>query len=144
MIYIDKKRTRLTSFTISKTLQLISGVDLIIHNLELLNKETFNHINIPDFDYKTVGNEITITSEYIKGNYINLSHMDILYKDLVTKPGEYSFHDYQFSNYIVRDNKIYAIDLDDYKKVSQKYREKDWLKIQREEFSRLEALWKSL
>jgi len=143
MIYIDKKKTRITSFTISKTLQQMH-LDHIIENLERLSKENFNRVSIPDFDYRTDGSEITIESEYIKGNHIDLSHMNILYEDLVLRPSEYSFHDYQFCNYMTRDGKIYVIDLDDYRVISLEDRKKDWLKIQREEILKLKRLHKLL
>jgi len=59
--------------------------------------------------------------------------------------GDYSFHDYQFSNFIVdKDNKIWAVDLDDYCKISISDRDKDWLKIKNEETLRLKELWNAL
>ena len=141
---VDKKHTRLTSFTIVKTILFRYDAAEVVSNLEKLRTEKFKRIFIPDFDYSVNGNELTIESEYIKGNHIDLRHMDILYEDLVMHQDSHSFHDYQFCNYIVRDDKIYAVDLDDYRKISYTERMKDWLKIKEQEEERLELIWNSL
>lgn len=141
---VDKKQTRITSFTITKTILVRYDISVLVNNLEKLKTDKFKKIFIPEFTYSVDGDELTIESEYIKGDYIDLRHMDILYDDLVMHRDTHSFHDYQFSNYIVRDDKIYAIDLDDYMEITYTDRMKDWLKIKAQEEEKLELIWKSL
>ena len=53
--------------------------------------------------------------------------------------------DDKLSNFIVdKDNKVWAVDLDDYCKISISDRDKDWLKIKNEETLRLKELWNAL
>ena len=141
---VDKKQTRITSFTITKTILVRDDISVLVNNLEKLKTDKFEKIFIPEFTYDVDGDELTIESEYIKGDYIDLRHMDILYEDLVMHRDTHSFHDYQFCNYIIRDDKIYAVDLDDYRKISYTDRMKDWLKIKGQEEERLELIWNSL
>lgn len=140
----DKKCSRLTSFTITKSILVRHDVQPIVANLELLKTTSFNHITIPEFSYTVDDQLITIESEFIKGNFIDITDMDVLYSDLVMHPGDYSFKDYQFSNYIRRDEKIYAVDVDDFCKVSVEDRIKDWNKIKTQETERIQRLWKLL
>ena len=141
---VDKKQTRITSFTITKTILVRDDISVLLNNLEKLKTDKFEKIFIPEFTYDVDGDELTIESEYIKGDYIDLRHMDILYEDLVMHRDTHSFHDYQFCNYIIRDDKIYAVDLDDYREISYTDRMKDWLKIKGQEEERLELIWNSL
>ena len=141
---VDKKQTRITSFTITKTILVRDDISVLVNNLEKLKTDKFEKIFIPEFTYDVDGDELTIESEYIKGDYIDLRHMDILYDDLVMHRDTHSFHDYQFCNYIIRDDKIYAVDLDDYREINYTDRMKDWLKIKGQEEERLELIWNSL
>ena len=142
---IDKKRTRITDFHIVKTIEYKDSPVETVKNLERLHKDKFEFINIPWFRYEVSGHSLTIISEYIKGRYIDLAHMNYLWNDVVMHKGDYSFHDYQFSNFIVdKDNKVWAVDLDDYCKISISDRDKDWLKIKNEETLRLKELWNAL
>ena len=141
---VDKKQTRITSFTITKTILVRDDISVLVNNLEKLKTDKFEKIFIPEFTYDVDGDELTIESEYIKGDYIDLRHMDILYEDIVMHRDTHSFHDYQFCNYIIRDDKIYAVDLDDYREINYTDRMKDWLKIKGQEEERLELIWNSL
>lgn len=129
MIYIDKKLTRITTLSITKTITLQS-VEQCIHNLKRLQHETFNRIKIPDFGFKVCGNEVIIESEYIKGPYIGEKHYSTLYEDLVLKPGPYTFHDFHYTNFKVNkfNNQIYAVDLEDFERVTLKDRIENWNK----------------
>tara|TARA_B110000483_G_scaffold207846_1_gene253062 strand:- start:94 stop:504 length:411 start_codon:yes stop_codon:yes gene_type:complete len=127
-VYVDKKKTRIT--TLTKTIMLYDDYELYINNLQRLKTETFNRIKIPKFSFKLDDGELIIESEYIKGLFIDYSHSDIIYNDLVLKEGDYSFHDYNFTNFKINkfDNQIYAIDLDDFQKVDFRRRRENWIK----------------
>tara|TARA_R100000030_G_scaffold62539_1_gene47349 strand:- start:4419 stop:4832 length:414 start_codon:yes stop_codon:yes gene_type:complete len=129
MIYVDKKSTRITTLSITKTITMHS-IDQCVENLEILQKQKFNRIKIPYFTFKVYGTEVIIESEYIKGPYIGEKHYNILYEDLVLKPGPYSFHDYHYTNYKVNkfDDQIYAVDLDDFQTVTFTDRIENWNK----------------
>ncbi len=126
--YIDKKFTRIT--TLTKTIMLFGSYDTHIDNLQKLKTETFNRIKIPDFTFKIDDDKLIIESGYIKGHFIDYSHSDIIYNDLVLKEGDYSFHDYNPSNFIINkyDNQIYAVDLDDFRKIDVNKRIENWTK----------------
>lgn len=127
MIYTDKKSTRITELTITKTILVYNTEELVINLRQLLSAD-LGLIKIPEFDFSYTTNEVTIESEYIKGIYPHIYHMDFIKQQLVDRESEWSFSDYTYTNFKVHryTEEIYAIDLDDFCKVSISDRKASW------------------
>ena len=74
--------------------------------------------------------------EFIKGEVLNknnkLPFKHIIWEDLVKRPEEFSAAGYHPSNFIVNDNGLYFVDLEDFRYIEHKERmykfKKDFLK----------------
>tara|TARA_Y100001958_G_C20928386_1_gene339759 strand:- start:85 stop:570 length:486 start_codon:yes stop_codon:yes gene_type:complete len=137
-MYTSTRQDRVVSFTLIKDISYHDcDVDEMCERLELLKKEDFGKVNIPNFTYEKLSNHsLRIVSNFIKGRYLRFSESKILKRylvDRVNKPdSEYSFSDYHPNNYLAcrETRKIYAIDLDDYRKTDMKDRLKKWNEMQ--------------
>ena len=114
--YVDDSRTRITTYTLTKVLELEHEDAAILREemLDRLRVATFKHILIPEFEYSRDGSELTIVTEYIKGWYCK--EPELIWEDVVKRESEYTFDDLQPSNFITckRELKTYAIDLDSF------------------------------
>lgn len=130
MIYTDNYSTRLTSLTITKTIQVFD-TSSIVANLTKLKTEKFFRIKIPHFDFSYNSQEVIIESEYIKGNYPLLGHMRDIKQSLVHRKSDWSFTDYNPTNFKIHrfTEEIYAVDLDDFMIVDVDTRLASWEKF---------------
>ena len=124
MIY--KNTTGIVSFRIIKEIDYLNE-DIAIEkelDYEHLQNETFNRVHIPDFSFKRKDSSITYESDYIKGIQIcehnKAKYKDIIFEDIVKKQNDYSFTSYHYTNFIIEEytNRIYYIDLDDYRMIT--------------------------
>lgn len=138
MIYTDNHSTRITELTITKTI-LVANTGPLVDNLKQLSSEDFGVVKIPKFDFSYTDTELTIESEYIKGIYPQIYHMDIIKKQLVDRESEWSFSDYTYTNFKIHrfTEDIYAVDLDDFCKVGIQQREASWQKAYDHEVERI-------
>ena len=124
MIY--KNTTGIVSFKIVKEINYINENIATEKELdyEHLQNETFNRVHIPDFSFKRKDSSITYESDYIKGIQIcehnKAKYKDIIFEDIVKKQNDYSFTSYHYTNFIIEEytNRIYYIDLDDYRMIT--------------------------
>tara|TARA_A100001011_G_scaffold400783_2_gene518753 strand:- start:5736 stop:6263 length:528 start_codon:yes stop_codon:yes gene_type:complete len=126
---------RRTTFTLTKCIEyspedLQEKLALKTKWLDRLHKDSFNRIHIPKFEYEILNSKLYITSEYIKGKYLNKSKMSIIEEDVVYRKNRWSFADYNYRNYIQeeRTDNIYMIDFDTYREISIKDRKILWEK----------------
>lgn len=82
------------------------------------HKNDFNKISIPNFSFNVYENTISIHMEYIKGEQLNIynknNYKDIIYRDLVDNHKSFSPTSFNWTNFILCDDKIYYIDLEDF------------------------------
>jgi len=138
MIYTDNHSTRITELTIIKTI-LVHNSDELVTNLKQLSSEDLGLIKIPEFDFSHTSNEVTIESEYIKGIYPHIHHMDQIKQQLVYRESEWSFSDYNYTNFKIHrfTEEIYAVDLDDFCKIDIPHRMASWQKARGIEVERI-------
>ena len=119
--YINKAGTRFSEYGFNRTISYIreQDCDKQLNLLRRLQAEDFGEIKIPYFEFTRKDNTIFIESDFVKGKPIDLSHMDILYKNLVIRKSDYSITDYNFYNYFIKKGVIYNVDLDSYKLMPQ-------------------------
>ena len=121
-----KNTTGIVSFKIVKEINYINENIATEKELdyEHLQNETFNRVHIPDFSFKRKNSSITYESDYIKGIQIcehnKAKYKDIIFEDIVKKQNDYSFTSYHYTNFIIEEytNRIYYIDLDDYRMIT--------------------------
>jgi|TARA_B100000287_G_scaffold418806_1_gene456249 hypothetical protein len=121
-----KNTTGIVSFKIVKEINYINENIATEKELdyEHLQNETFNRVHIPDFSFKRKDSSITYESDYIKGIQIcehnKAKYKDIIFEDIVKKQNDYSFTSYHYTNFIIEEytNRIYYIDLDDYRMIT--------------------------
>ena len=121
-----KNTTGIVSFKLIKEINYINENMAIEKELdyEHLQNETFNRVHIPDFSFKRKDSSITYESDYIKGIQIcehnKAKYKDIIFEDIVKKQSDYSFTSYHYTNFIIEEytNRIYYIDLDDYRMIT--------------------------
>jgi hypothetical protein len=103
----------------------------IVANLTKLKTEKFSRIKIPYFDFSYNSQEVIIESEYIKGNYPLLGHMRDIKQSLVHRKSDWSFTDYNPTNFKIHrfTEEIYAVDLDDFMIVDVDTRLASWEKF---------------
>lgn len=128
-----------TSFYLTKTIEY-NNTEILhrdIENLERLQEEKFVKIKVPEFTFEYKDNVLQYTCQFIKGKGCNLKRMDYIYDDVVLRNSEYSFVDYDPSNFIrvyqgEHDSRkeyggsVYAIDLTSYQKMDIQKRIKFW------------------
>lgn len=110
-----------TSFGLTKRVkfQTESKAIQFIKNLEHLKTDSFGSISIPDFGYERSGTTVTQFVEFIKGRPEGMlvkKYRDKIYEDIVCKQGEYTFCDFNYENFLVKKDRIYAIDFQSYGK----------------------------
>ena len=121
-----KNTTGIVSFKIVKEINYINENIATEKELdyEHLQNETFNRVHIPDFSFKRKNSSIIYESDYIKGTQIcehnKQKYKNIIFEDIVKKRSNYSFTSYHRTNFIVEEytNRIYYIDLDDYRMIT--------------------------
>ena len=121
-----KNTTGIVSFKIVKEINYINENIATEKELdyEHLQNETFNRVHIPDFSFKRKDSSITYESDYIKGIQIcehnKAKYKDIIFEDIVKKQNDYSFTSYHYTNFIIEEytNRIYYVDLDDYRMIT--------------------------
>ena len=98
--------------------------------LDRLKKDSFNRVRVPNFEYEVLNGKLYITSEYIKGKYLNKSKIPIIEEDVIYRKNSWSFADYNYRNYIQeeRTENIYMVDFDTYRQISIEDRKKLWEK----------------
>ena len=95
-----------------------------------LKQSGFNRVRIPRFEYEILNNRLYITSDYIKGKYLNKSKIPIIEEDVIYRKNSWSFADFNYRNYIQeeRTDNIYMIDFDTYRQISMEDRKILWEK----------------
>ena len=122
VIQIGEEKTRVEGYYhLDKTIvcdtdEIASGV---VNKLDRLQKEDFNRIHIPKFDYYINRNAIRYRVEFIKGYPLGTvsKFKDIIYEDIVDRESDWTFDDYGLSNFVIewKTNKIYAVDFTSYR-----------------------------
>ena len=130
-ISVTSHRIR-TDFKILKTINCksLEAVELIVHNLEHLKKAKFPTVKVPQFSYEVSDLVITQTCEFIKGCTLacHPCKEKVIMKEIVQREDDYTFSDYHHSNYIIKDNDLYAVDLSSYGYLpDQFYRNHLWI-----------------
>ena len=89
----------------------------IVDNLTELKKCTFNRIKIPKFDFVTEGKTVIMNIQYIEGTVLDGKSLaffkDIMWQDLVQSTNKIAPIAYDPGNFIMKDNTLYYIDLED-------------------------------
>jgi len=125
--YANDPGTKFASFTMIKNIRFSTTNELQwkIECLKLLQDDDFGEVKIPKFKVEYIDAfNMRITSEYIKGRYVNREELTIIKQyvvDRINDPdNEYSFADFTANNYICEcvTKEIYNIDLDNYKKIT--------------------------
>lgn len=135
MIY--KNTTGIVSFKIIKEIDYINieTANQKYNDFTHLRNKNFNRVHVPDFTFKKNNTTLSYTSDFIKGAQITQSsknkYKDIIYEDLVNRNDDYSFTSYGLTNFIIEEhtNRIYYIDLDDYRKISVEERKQRFNKF---------------
>ena len=105
----------------------VKKLETVVRNLEILKKEKFTNIVVPEFSYDVSDHILYLDMEYIKGEYIkSIHHYNVIYDELIEKESDYSITDYNPTNFIVKDDRIYLIDLDSYGFIPYEIRKKRW------------------
>ena len=115
---------KVARFTIIKEIEFVEEKFLkqTMENLERLYHDDFGPLKIPHFVFKKLDNNtLQITSEYIKGRYVNKKEMKKLKKYALLrindKENPYTLADFHPNNWIVESvppYDIYGIDIDSY------------------------------
>lgn len=120
MHYVNKNKTTLTSFTITKIIDCRNeeiANNLYNNLLELQNKKnTFEKIKFPDFEFELEDNTIWYKADYIKGLPLSKKEMaDIVWPVCVLRKDTFTIMNYDRINYLrcIKTNQIYFIDLND-------------------------------
>ena len=91
----------------------------IVEKLDRLQKEDFNKIHIPKFDYYAMDNAIRYRVEFIKGAPLGTvsKFKGDIYEDVVERESDWTFDDYGYGNFVVewKTLKIYAVDFTSYR-----------------------------
>ena len=117
------------SFTITKEMMFPnkSSLEWVASNLDILSEEKFNNIVVPDFSYTIAENILSLKMDYISGKYIHtIHHYNVIYDELVERDSEYSMAEYKPQNFIVKDDRVYLIDLDQWVPIRVDQRKKIW------------------
>ena len=111
-------------FTIIKEVEFYDDVKLklTMKNLERLYHDDFGPLKVPHFVFKKINNNtLQISSEYIKGRYVNKSEMETIKQYALLRINDrqnlYTLADLHPNNWIVEGvppYDIYGIDLDSY------------------------------
>ena len=105
----------------------VKKLEIVVRNLEILKKEKFINIVVPEFTYKVSDHVLYIDMEYIRGEYVkSIHHYNVIYDELIDKESDYSITDYNPTNFIVKDDQIYLIDLESYGYIPYEVRKKRW------------------
>ena len=126
---------RRTTFTLTKMIEypqedIQEKLSLKVEWLDRLQKDSFNRVRIPRFEYEILNNRLYITSDYIKGKYLNKSKIPIIEEDVIYRKNSWSFADFNYRNYIQEEHtdNIYMIDFDTYRQISMEDRKNLWEK----------------
>lgn len=126
---------RRTNFTLTKCIEYLDDdieEKLVFRTecLDRLKKDSFNRVRVPNFEYEVLNGKLYITSEYIKGKYLNKSKIPIIEEDVIYRKNSWSFADYNYRNYIQeeRTENIYMVDFDTYRQISIEDRKILWKK----------------
>ena len=117
------------SFTITKEMMFPdkSSLELVASNLDRLSEEKFVNIVVPDFSYTVTENILSLKMDYIPGKYIHtIHHYNVIYDELVERDSDYSMWDYIPQNFVVKDDRVYMIDLDAWGFIKYEDRKKRW------------------
>ena len=122
VIQIGEEKTRVEGYYhLDKTVvcdsdEIARGV---VEKLDRLQKEDFNRIHIPKFDYYAMDNAVRYRVEFIKGYSLGTisRFKDIIYEDVVNRESDWTFDDYGLANFVIewKTDKIYAVDFTSYR-----------------------------
>jgi len=130
MSYV-KDSWEFSSLTLKKEMVFsnVAKLEKVVKNLSLLKKEKFHNIVVPEFTYEINDHVLNIEMEYIKGFYIkSIHHYNIIYDELVEKESDFSCTDLHPNNFIVRNDRVYIIDLDSFGYITYENRLREWEK----------------
>ncbi len=138
-IQIGEEKTRVTGYYhLDKTIvcdsdEIARGV---IEKLDRLQKEDFNRVRIPKFDYYAMDNAVRYRVEFIKGWPLgtvsrNASH--IIYQDVVNRESDWTFDDYSMGNFVVEPSgQVWAVDFTSYRYMPDREERNEKWKIKEE------------
>ena len=107
----------------------VSFLDKVVSNLKKLQEEKFYNVVVPDFSYNVNDHILSIEMDYVKGDFIrSIHHYNVVYDELIERKSDYSWTDYSPQNFIVKDDRIYVIDLDSYGFIQYEDRKRKWEK----------------
>jgi len=129
-----------STFTLIKTTNyhnMDKKLDKHIQCLEHLSKAEFDYVRIPSFTFTLQDKTLTVTQEFIKGLFVGRRHEEKLYKGLVLRESEWTFNDFNITNFIQSQSNgcIYCIDLVSYRKTTKEERQTNWNKLRGEHLS---------
>ncbi len=117
------------SFTIKKEMVFsnVAKLEKVVDNLNKLKLERFHNVVVPDFTVEVNDHILRVEMDYVKGDYMqSIHHYNVVYDELVTRDGDWSWTDYAPRNFIVKDDRIYVIDLDSYGYIKFEDRQRKW------------------
>ncbi len=118
-----------SSLTIRKEMVFssVSKLEKVVSNLNRLKKERFSNVVIPYYEYEINDHVLIVEMDYIRGTYPrSIHHYNIIYDEFVERESDFSCTDYNPANFVVKNDRIYFIDLDSYGYIDHKARLKDW------------------
>ena len=102
--------------------------------LDRLQREDFNRIKIPRFNYEMVDNRILFEIEFIKGRQLGattfMDWRDVIKEDLVDREDDWGFGDLKPENFIIEKNtnNLYLVDFETYDPRDRQYKLSEWNK----------------
>ena len=102
--------------------------------LDRLQREDFNRIKIPRFNYEMVDNKILFEIEFIKGRQLGATTFrnwqQVIKEDMVDIKSDWGFADLKPENFIIekKSDTLYYVDFECYYPMSEKEKQSQWNK----------------
>ena len=118
-----------SSLTIKKEMVFssVAKLEKVVSNLNRLKWERFHNVVVPNYEYEINDHILVVEMDYVRGTYPrSIHHYNIIYDEFVERESDFSCTDYNPANFIVKDDRVYLIDLDSYGYIDHKARLQDW------------------
>ena len=138
VIQIGEEKTRVEGYYhLDKTVvcdsdEIARGV---VEKFDRLQKEDFNRIHVPKFDYYAMDNAVRYRVEFIKGYPLGTisRFKDIIYEDVVNRESDWTFDDYSMGNFVVEHTgEVWAVDFTSYRYMPDREERNEKWKIKEE------------
>tara|TARA_Y100000592_G_scaffold26023_1_gene41150 strand:- start:546 stop:1187 length:642 start_codon:yes stop_codon:yes gene_type:complete len=105
----------------------VAKLEKVVSNLNRLKWERFHNVVVPNYEYEINDHILVVEMDYVRGTYPrSIHHYNIIYDEFVERESDFSCTDYNPANFIVKDDRVYLIDLDSYGYIDHKARLQDW------------------